>query len=94
MRAHIVYAHPEPKSFCGAMKDTAIDVLTETGLEVILSDRYVEQFNPVASAADFAMRTAACDRTAGAGAGYRPRGPLAQNDLTAQVQQDDGETFR
>ena len=56
MKAHIVYAHPEPKSFCSAMKDTVIAALTEARFEVALSDLCKEQFNPVASAADFAVR--------------------------------------
>jgi NAD(P)H dehydrogenase (quinone) len=56
MRAHLVYAHPEPKSFCAAMKDTAVTALAEAGHEVTISDLYAERFNPVASGADFVMR--------------------------------------
>jgi NAD(P)H dehydrogenase (quinone) len=56
VKAHIIYAHPEPKSFCGAMKETVIGVLSEAGHEVTLSDLYAQSFNPVASASDFVVR--------------------------------------
>jgi NAD(P)H dehydrogenase (quinone) len=56
MRAHIVYAHPEPKSFCCAMKDTVYAALSETGHKTTISDLYAEHFNPVASGADFTVR--------------------------------------
>jgi NAD(P)H dehydrogenase (quinone) len=56
MRAHVVYAHPEPKSFCGSMKDTVIATLSEAGHDVTISDLYAERFSPVASAADFVVR--------------------------------------
>jgi NAD(P)H dehydrogenase (quinone) len=56
MRAHLVYAHPEAKSFCGAMKNTAIAALTEAGHVVTISDLYAGRFNPVASASDFVVR--------------------------------------
>jgi hypothetical protein len=60
MRVHVVYAHPEPKSFCATMKDTTVALLTEARHQVTLSDLYAERFNPVASPADFAMRRDAC----------------------------------
>jgi NAD(P)H dehydrogenase (quinone) len=56
MRVHVVYAHPEPKSFCAAMKNTTVALLTEARHQVTISDLYAERFNPVASSADFAMR--------------------------------------
>jgi len=56
MRVHLVYAHPEPKSFCAAMKDTTVACLAEARHQVTVSDLYAERFNPVASSADFAMR--------------------------------------
>ncbi|MGC5324682.1 NAD(P)H-dependent oxidoreductase [Brevibacillus sp. SYSU BS000544] len=40
MNALIVYAHPEPKSFNGALKDLAITVLTANGHQVKVSDLY------------------------------------------------------
>lgn len=56
-RAHIVYCHPEPQSFVGAMAQTARHALHRAGWEVSLSDLYAKDFNPVASAADFADRS-------------------------------------
>lgn len=56
MKILIVHAHPEPKSFTAAMKDTAIEVLRADGHDVRLSDLYAKGFDPVAKAADFPAR--------------------------------------
>jgi NAD(P)H dehydrogenase (quinone) len=53
MKVLIVYAHPEPKSFNGALKETAVATLTRLGHEVEVSDLYAEGFNPVAERHDF-----------------------------------------
>lgn len=53
MNTLIVYAHPEPKSFCGAMRDVAVRTLTENGHHVDMSDLYARQFNPVGGRHDF-----------------------------------------
>jgi len=53
MNVLIVYAHPEPTSFCGAMKDAAVRVLRQAGHNVIVSDLHAEGFNPVAGRHDF-----------------------------------------
>jgi len=52
----IIHAHPEPRSFCAAMKNVAVETLRRNGHEVVVSDLYAQGFNPVASAADFASR--------------------------------------
>ena len=52
MNALIVYAHPEPKSFNGAMKDLAVETLSAAGHEVVVSDLYAMGFNPVAGPGD------------------------------------------
>jgi NAD(P)H dehydrogenase (quinone) len=49
----IVYAHPEPKSFNGAMKDLAVETLAAAGHDVVVSDLYAMGFNPVAGHDDF-----------------------------------------
>lgn len=54
MNALIVYAHPEPKSFNGALKDLAVRVLTEQGHQVQVSDLYAMNFKAVADRGDFA----------------------------------------
>jgi NAD(P)H dehydrogenase (quinone) len=53
VRALIIYAHPEPTSFCGAMRDVAVETLEAAGLAVEVSDLYGEHFNPVAGRHDF-----------------------------------------
>ncbi|MHB1627956.1 MAG: NAD(P)H-dependent oxidoreductase [Bacilli bacterium] len=49
----IVYAHPEPKSLNGAMKDLEISVLTSQGHVVMVSDLYEMNFHPVLGPGDF-----------------------------------------
>lgn len=53
MNVLIVYAHEEPLSFNGALRDTAIRVLTEEGHRVEVSDLYAMGFNPVGGRHDF-----------------------------------------
>lgn len=53
MKVFYIYAHPEPKSFNAALKDTALAALQENGHEVKLSDLYAMKFNPVLTASDF-----------------------------------------
>lgn len=56
MHVLIVHAHHEPQSFNAAMKDLAVEELRAQGHHVEVSDLYAMQWNPVASAADFASR--------------------------------------
>ena len=56
MKVLYIYAHPEPKSFNAALKDTALAALKEKGHEVKLSDLYAMKFNPVLTASDFPER--------------------------------------
>lgn len=53
MRVLIVYAHPEPRSFNGTMRDLAVEVLAGAGHQVILSDLYASRFPAISSRADF-----------------------------------------
>ena len=53
MKALIVYAHPEPKSFNGAMKDLAVETLRGRGDEVEVTDLYAMRFKAVVGADDF-----------------------------------------
>ena len=53
MKALIVYAHPEPTSFCAALKDAAVRAIERAGHEAVVSDLYAEGFNPVAGRHDF-----------------------------------------
>ena len=53
MKVLILYAHPEPTSFCGALKDVAVEAIHAAGHAVEISDLYAEGFNPVAGRHDF-----------------------------------------
>lgn len=49
----IIHAHPEPNSFCSALKNKAINHFNRLGYEVKVSDLYAQNFNPVGSHEDF-----------------------------------------
>lgn len=53
MHVLVLYAHPEPTSFCGALRDVAVEAIAAAGHRVTVSDLYAEQFNPVAGRHDF-----------------------------------------
>jgi len=56
MNVLIVYAHPEPQSFNGAMKDLAVETLTELGHQVVVSDLYGMGFEAAAGPRDVTRR--------------------------------------
>ena len=53
MKTFVVFAHPEPKSFNGAMFRAAVEVLRGGGHEVRTSDLYATRFNPVSDRRNF-----------------------------------------
>jgi NAD(P)H dehydrogenase (quinone) len=53
MRVLIVFAHPEPHSFNGALKDLAVETLVTGGHVVRVSDLYAAGFAATAGPADF-----------------------------------------
>jgi NAD(P)H dehydrogenase (quinone) len=53
MNVFIVLAHPEPRSFNGALFHTAVDTLRGAGHEVATSDLYGMGFDPVSSRRNF-----------------------------------------
>jgi NAD(P)H dehydrogenase (quinone) len=53
MRVFIVHAHPEPRSFNGAMTRAATAALAEAGHETIVSDLYAMRFDPVSGRRNF-----------------------------------------
>jgi len=61
MHVLIVYAHAEPKSFNGAMKDTAVATLTAAGHTVEVSDLHAMDFRPADGPRDFAGTRADAD---------------------------------
>jgi NAD(P)H dehydrogenase (quinone) len=54
VRALIVHAHHEPKSFCSALFRQAVQTLSEAGHEVVTSDLYSERFDPISDRRNFA----------------------------------------
>jgi len=52
-KALIVHAHPEEKSFNSALKNTARDYFISQGAEVVVSDLYQLNFNPIGGKHDF-----------------------------------------
>lgn len=53
MKAFVIMAHAEPKSFNGAMFRTAIETLRASGHEVQFSDLYAMKFDPVSDRRNF-----------------------------------------
>lgn len=53
MKVLIVYAHPEPRSLNGALRDFAVERLRSAGHEVIVSDLYAMGWKAVVDGADF-----------------------------------------
>lgn len=53
MKVFIVYAHPEPLSFNGAMFNKALETFLQAGHELQVSDLYAMKFNPVSGKHNF-----------------------------------------
>jgi len=58
MNVLIVYAHPEPRSLNGALRDFAVQRLRRAGHDVIVSDLYAMGWQPSITDADFLDRDA------------------------------------
>lgn len=56
MNTLLVFAHPERRSFVGALRDTAERVLRAAGHEVVVSDLYADGFDAATGPADFTER--------------------------------------
>ena len=53
MKTLIIFAHPEPRSFCAALKNAAAEFF---GDNVEISDLYAQNFKAIADSADFLKR--------------------------------------
>ncbi len=53
MNTLIIYAHPNPKSFCHAIKEVVVKTVVDNGSVAVVRDLYAQNFDPVLSAADF-----------------------------------------
>jgi NAD(P)H dehydrogenase (quinone) len=85
MRVLLVYAHPEPTSFNGAMKDLAVETLSAAGHEVTVSDLYAQNFNPVTGAHDFLHRADAAHLDIGTEQGNAARTAGFAPDVQAEI---------
>ncbi|WP_456268541.1 NAD(P)H-dependent oxidoreductase [Kushneria sp. AK178] len=56
MKVLIVHCHPEPQSFNAALTNTARETLENDGHEVIISDLYAENFDPVEGPGRYSSR--------------------------------------
>ena len=56
MQVLLVYAHPEPASFNGALRNAALETLAAEGHSVSISDLYALNFDPVAGPQDILSR--------------------------------------
>ena len=61
MNILILFAHPEPRSFNGTLKDVAVETLSKAGHDVVVSDLYGMGFHPATGVGDFAGRRANSD---------------------------------
>jgi NAD(P)H dehydrogenase (quinone) len=52
-KALIVFAHPEPRSLNGHLKDISVRTLEEQGYSVTVSDLYGERFKPLFDKSDY-----------------------------------------
>lgn len=55
MKVLLVFAHPEPRSLNGALRDVAVEELTAQGHEVRVSDLYAERWKAEVDRADFSV---------------------------------------
>lgn len=55
MRILLVFAHPEPRSLNGSLRDIAIDELSAQGHEVRVSDLYADRWKSEVDRADFPL---------------------------------------
>lgn len=56
MQVLIVFCHPEPQSFNGALRELAVSTLEDLGHQVEVSDLYAESFDPVEHPAHYLQR--------------------------------------
>lgn len=83
MKTLIVYAHPEPRSLNGSLKDLAVSTLEAAGHEVRVSDLYAMNWKAVVDAADFGEYATSPLRVIPSSAGAHDAGALTP-DVAAE----------
>ncbi|MEH2513093.1 NAD(P)H dehydrogenase (quinone) [Nitrobacteraceae bacterium AZCC 1564] len=84
MKYLIIYAHPEPKSLTGHLKDRAVEALTAAGHEVVVSDLYAMGWKAVADGDDFPVR----DRDAPLNYGHASKEAYAAGNQSADIAEE------
>ena len=84
MKILIVYAHPEPQSLNGSLKDLAVETLVRQGHEVQVSDLYAMRWKAVADDADFSSRRDAQRLNYGVESGHAYRNGTQAADVAAE----------
>ncbi|WP_424630158.1 NAD(P)H-dependent oxidoreductase [Bradyrhizobium sp. SYSU BS000235] len=84
MKYLIVYAHPEPKSLTGHLKDRAVGALTAAGHDVVVSDLYAMGWKAVADGDDFPVR----DRGAPLNYGYASKEAYAAGNQSTDIAEE------
>lgn len=85
MQALIVHAHPERRSFNGALTATAVATLESLGHHVVVSDLYAMGWNPVAGAGDFTTRADPARLDVGAEQGHAAQHGGFAADVQAEI---------
>lgn len=85
MNVLIVHAHPERRSFNGALTDTAVATLAAAGHQVVVSDLYAMGWNPVAGAHDFTSRAEPTTLDIGTEQGHAARHGGFAPDVQAEI---------
>lgn len=86
MNVLFVYAHSQPGSFNAALLERAVETAKAQGHEVIVSDLYAMNFNPVASAADFKTRRFADHMQYDREQKYAVQNNTFSDDIAAEIQ--------
>ena len=87
MNILIVYAHPDPRSLTGALKDVAVQQLRSDGHDVAVSDLHAMNWKPQADADDFgelAERSDPAERTFAHATGDAYRAATLTDDIRAE----------
>jgi NAD(P)H dehydrogenase (quinone) len=84
MKILIVYAHPNPASLNGALRDHAVAVLRSEGHEVKISDLYAVKWKAVADGDDFPHRSTSSPLDLIAAQGEAYQGGTQAKDIAAE----------
>jgi len=86
MKVLLVFAHPEPRSLNGALRDVAVRELEAQGHEVRVSDLYAEGWKSEADRADFpALAPKARLKVAGSTGSMPTASPMASASTATRI---------